>query len=574
MHNHPPFVLALEPDLRQASVLKRVLRDRVHAEVMVVDSRDAALAATSSRIPDVILLTTLLSPRDEQELIAHLRGLSGAEHVQTHTIPQLASSSHDNDGGQESAGLFGKLRRKKNADPIPGCDPNAFADEVGMFIQRAAELREQAALVPRPVIDTPKRAETSHYDQEDATTVGSDAPGDEPAADADSAWSDPFEWRRPDPASQKSSKKKEAPRKRLVRNAPLAVVAEEEEARREKEEAERRAQEDTGRLEAEQRAREEAEIRAREEAAQLERDRLEAERRAKEDAERRAKEEAERRAKEEAARRAKEEAAKRERERLEAERRAKAEAERRAKEEAERRAKEEAARRAKEEAARLAKEEAERRAREEAERRAKEEAERRAKEEAARRAKEEAERRAKEEAARRAKEEAERRAKEEAAKRERERLEAERLAKEEAERRAQEEEERLRVEAEDRARREAETEDAEFEIDLNRDPFSDFRDDTEGTGALLKLMPVTTWARTADSKRQPSADSARTDDVHQLIAGLSIPHVAAVAYPRGCRIRRVRVPAPRPAPRSRLTRPLILSKRALADARNDQQSGA
>ena len=117
--------------------------------------------------------------------------------------------------------------------------------------------------------------------------------------------------------------------------------------------------------------------------------------------------------------------------------------------------------------------------------------------------------------------------------------------------------------------------DVEFEIDLDRDPFADFRTEGQGEGGLLKLMPVTAWARTAESKRQPSADSARTDDVHQLISGLSIPtHVASVAYPRGCRIRRVRVPAPRPAPRSRLTRPLILSKRALADARNDQQSGA
>ena len=549
MHNHPPFVLALEPDLRQAAVLKRVLRDRVHAEVMVVDSRDAAIGATSSRIPDVILLTALLSPRDEQELITHLRGLSGAEHVQTHTIPQLASSSHDSDGGQESGGLFGKLRRKKSADPIPGCDPNAFADEVGTFILRAAELRERAALTPPPVIDTPKRVEAGEYGHETATTDATDASGEEPVADVESAWSSPFEWRRPDPTAQKNSKKKEAPRKPLVRNAPLAVVAEEEEARREKEETERRAQGDAQRLEAEQRAREEADQRAREEA-QREHERLEAERRAKEDAERRAKEAAERRAKEEAERRAKEEA----------ERRAKEEAATRERErlEAERRAKEEADRRAKEEAARRAKEEAERRAREEAERRAKEEAERRAKEEAARRERErlEAERRAKEEAERRAKEEAEQR------------------AKEEAERRAKEDAERLRAEAEERARREAETEDVEFEIDLDRDPFSDFRDDGDGRGgALLKLMPVTTWARTADSKRQQSADSARTDDVHQLMAGLSIPpHVAAVAYPRGCRIRRVRVPAPRPAPRSRMTRPVILSKRALADARNDQSS--
>ena len=124
MHSHAPFVLALEPDHRQASVLKRVIRDRVHAELMVVDSRDAAIAATSSRIPDVILLTALLSPRDEQELITHLRELSGAEHVQTHTIPQLASSSQDGDGGQEGGGLFGKLRRKKSVSPGRSSTPD------------------------------------------------------------------------------------------------------------------------------------------------------------------------------------------------------------------------------------------------------------------------------------------------------------------------------------------------------------------------------------------------------------------------------------------------------------------
>jgi hypothetical protein len=36
----------------------------------------------------------------------------------------------------------------------------------------------------------------------------------------------------------------------------------------------------------------------------------------------------------------------------------------------------------------------------------------------------------------------------------------------------------------------------------------------------------------------------------------------------------VRVPAPRQAGRSRISRPVILSKRALQDARNDQEAGA
>jgi CheY-like chemotaxis protein len=660
LHSHAPFVLALEPDHRQASVLKRVIRDRVHAELMVVDSRDAAIAATSSRIPDVILLTALLSPRDEQELIAHLRDLSGAEHVQTHTIPQLASSSHDGDGGQEGGGLFGKLRRKKSADAIPGCDPTAFADEVSTFIARAAEMKAHAALAPPPVIERSRRDDAAPHEpvarDTHSAAHAADATAEEPAVDSGSSWASPFEWRRSDPAGQK--KKETAPRKPLVTNAPLAVVAEEEETRRLEEE--RRAREDTerdAREDAERRARQDTERRAREEerrakeeAERLERETVEAERRAqdeakrqakheaerqaKEEAERRAKQEAERRANEEAVRRAKEEAERRAKEEAahrakeeaerraneeadrrakeEAARRAKEEAERRAKEEAERRAKEEAARRAKEEAERRAKEEAARRAKEEAARRAKEEAERRAKEEAARRAKEEAERRAKEEAERRAKEEAARRAKEEAARRANE--EAERRAKEEAERRANEEaarrakeeeerrakeeadrkakeeakrkareeaervaaeaaaeQERLRREAEERARQAAEL---EIEIDLDHDPFSDFRVEEGTDSPLLKLMPVSAWAR-PDSGKRHSAAASKGDEFRDLIAGLSIPaNVAGVAYARGCRIRRVRVPAPRQPGRSRMSHPVILSKRALEDARNDQQSGA
>ena len=84
------IVLAVEPDPRQANILKRIVREQVRAELVVVDSRDAALAAIGARVPDVILLTALFSPRDEEELVGHLRTVTGTLHVQTLTIPQLA----------------------------------------------------------------------------------------------------------------------------------------------------------------------------------------------------------------------------------------------------------------------------------------------------------------------------------------------------------------------------------------------------------------------------------------------------------------------------------------------------
>ena len=86
------LVLAIEPDTRQADIVKYIVRDLVKAELILVASRDEAIAAIDQRLPDVILLTALLSPRDEDELVAHLRRLGAAEHLQTHTIPLLSGS--------------------------------------------------------------------------------------------------------------------------------------------------------------------------------------------------------------------------------------------------------------------------------------------------------------------------------------------------------------------------------------------------------------------------------------------------------------------------------------------------
>ena len=136
------LVLAVEPDHKQAAILTRVIQERIRAELVVVDSRDAAVAALAARVPDVVLLTALLSPRDEDEMVAHLRTLAGADHVQTHTIPQLASPGEPASAPAGSGGLLAKFRRKKGtAEPITGCDPKMFADEVGTFLTRAAELK-------------------------------------------------------------------------------------------------------------------------------------------------------------------------------------------------------------------------------------------------------------------------------------------------------------------------------------------------------------------------------------------------------------------------------------------------
>ena len=185
-----PLVLAIEPDTRQAAIVKRVLKERVQAELVVVDSRDAAFDAIRTAIPDVVLVSMLLSPRDEDDLIQHLRTLEGAAHLQTHTIPQLASTlgREDEDGGR---GLFSAFRRKKQtkqaASAPAGCDPEMFADEIRLYLQRAEEKKRDAAesgtISPMPGLA--RR-------QADAPAAAAE---DTSESTAGSSWSSPFEWR-------------------------------------------------------------------------------------------------------------------------------------------------------------------------------------------------------------------------------------------------------------------------------------------------------------------------------------------------------------------------------------------
>ena len=185
-----PLVLAIEPDLRQAAIVKRIVREKVQANVTVVDSRDAALEAIRTSMPDVLLLSALLSPRDETELIAHLRTLEDAQHLQTQTIPQLASMIGDGDE-KRTRGLLSAFRRRKESANVPaGCDPDLFADEIRTYLQRAAdrkrELREALALggVRSPGPASRVVAEPA-FSEEGAAAA-------EPAA---SSWASPFEWR-------------------------------------------------------------------------------------------------------------------------------------------------------------------------------------------------------------------------------------------------------------------------------------------------------------------------------------------------------------------------------------------
>ena len=148
-------VLALEPDPRQAAALKLVVKDRVGANFVLAESKDAALAAIRSAVPDLILLTALISPRDESEIADLVRELDGAEHTQTLTIPMLDLGTA-RPAKKKKRGLLSALTGEVDAPSAPsGCDPGVFADEVANYLLQAEHAKAEAVLFASAARESP-----------------------------------------------------------------------------------------------------------------------------------------------------------------------------------------------------------------------------------------------------------------------------------------------------------------------------------------------------------------------------------------------------------------------------------
>ena len=100
------LILAIEPDAAQADAVRRAVRTLAGVDLVLVESRDAALAVLKGRVPDLILLSALLPPGIEAPLAAQLRTVPSAGHVEMITIPLL---EHASDRGGK--GLFGAFRK-------------------------------------------------------------------------------------------------------------------------------------------------------------------------------------------------------------------------------------------------------------------------------------------------------------------------------------------------------------------------------------------------------------------------------------------------------------------------------
>lgn len=173
-------VLAFEPDPKQAAALKLVVKDRVGATFVLAESKDAALAAIRAAVPDLILLTALISPRDESEIADLIRELDGAEHTQTLTIPMLDLGTA-RPVKKKKRGLLSALTGETDAPSAPtGCDPAVFADEVGNYLLQAEHARAEAAATRERRAKKPKRKKRD---------VVEEAPSEATASSSSNYWS-------------------------------------------------------------------------------------------------------------------------------------------------------------------------------------------------------------------------------------------------------------------------------------------------------------------------------------------------------------------------------------------------
>ena len=139
------LILAIEPDVTQAVILRQVISELVPADLCLVDSKAAALAALGKNVPTLILISAMLPAHEEQELVAYLRTTAELAHQQTLMIPRLASPTDLTASGKRS--FF-----KRGAGEPVGCDPRIFANEVCAYLMRALEVKGAAApAVAKPI---------------------------------------------------------------------------------------------------------------------------------------------------------------------------------------------------------------------------------------------------------------------------------------------------------------------------------------------------------------------------------------------------------------------------------------
>jgi hypothetical protein len=136
-------VIALETDQDQVATLRQIVCELAGAGLTVLESVDQLIQALVTEKPELILLPPLLTPADDNAVLALLRILPAHAHIETMIIPTFAKTT------QTTAPVdpFWRrlaVRRSNTADVVPPADPVQFAERVVWALDHVRETREAA----------------------------------------------------------------------------------------------------------------------------------------------------------------------------------------------------------------------------------------------------------------------------------------------------------------------------------------------------------------------------------------------------------------------------------------------
>jgi CheY-like chemotaxis protein len=137
-----PYVLAIEPDQTQADILRDSVSTHAKAPLTVVGSLSDAIAAINQALPDLVLVSPLMSSDDERQLVDRLRDLHEQPAPQILVTPSLAAPD---DAALSKRSFFS--RRRRRALPLP-CDPQAFADDLSAYLPDTPPLARRVVRMP------------------------------------------------------------------------------------------------------------------------------------------------------------------------------------------------------------------------------------------------------------------------------------------------------------------------------------------------------------------------------------------------------------------------------------------
>jgi hypothetical protein len=147
------YALAIEPDDSQARSLEQLLEGRIGGALRVVGSTEQACSSLAERIPDLILMSPLLAPQEEEQIVARLAAIGvGASHVQLLSIPRVVDEAPP-----ERKRRFGWQAQKSPSSTGGIGDLSSFVKDVAEYLAQASNLRQpdETADPHRPAPELP-----------------------------------------------------------------------------------------------------------------------------------------------------------------------------------------------------------------------------------------------------------------------------------------------------------------------------------------------------------------------------------------------------------------------------------